>query len=248
MHEGRWSARLGLRGMPATSESGPLAVLLEAVRLDVAAAARQEPQRTPCPVHVQHVSTAAAVRLLRQAKADGLPLTAEAAPHHLLLTDELVATFDTSLRVNPPLRSEADRLAVVAALADGTIDCVGTDHAPHAPQEKEVPFEEALPGCVGLETAFPALYGGLVVPGALSLERLVDALSAAPSRCLGLPAPRLETGAVADLCVVDLDEAWTVGLGDLRGKGRNSPFLGRSVQGRVVMTVVGGARRYERAS
>ena len=247
MHEGRWSARLGLRGMPATSESGPLAVLLEALRLDVAAGERQRPRRSPCPVHVQHVSTAAAVRLLRQAKAEGLPVTAEATPHHLLLTDELVATFDTSLRVNPPLRSEEDRQAVVGALADGTIDCVGTDHAPHAPQEKEVPFEEAMPGCVGLETAFAALYGGLVVPGAVSLERLIDALSSAPSRCLGLPAPRLETGAPADFCVVDLDERWTVGVGDLRGKSRNCAFLGRGVQGRVVLTVVGGVRRYERA-
>jgi dihydroorotase len=197
-------------------------------------------------VHLQHVSAEASLRLLAEAKDEGLPVTAEATPHHLLLTDELVQTFDQNLRVNPPLRSEADRQALVAALREGLVDCIGTDHAPHAPHEKEVPFEQAASGTVGLETAFAALYGGLVAPGEVGLDRLVEAMSAAPCRCLGLQAPHLRVGAPADLCVVDLEEAWTVTPGDLRGKSRNSAFLGRPVQGRVLLTVVGGARRFQR--
>jgi dihydroorotase len=149
--------------------------------------------------------------------------------------------------VNPPIRSAADRDALVAALADGTIDCVGTDHAPHAPQEKEVPIEEALSGSTGLETAFAALHTSLVLTGRVSLGRLIDAMSAAPCRVLGLPAPRLARGAAADFCVADLDEVWTVTPAALRGKSRNCAFLGENLSGRVRMTVVDGARRFARA-
>jgi dihydroorotase len=244
MHEGRWSARLGLRGLPSTAESGPLAVAVEALRYTVAEAERLG--FSPTPLHVQHVSAAAALPLLVSARKEGLPLTAEVSPHHLLLTDERVRTFDPNLRINPPLRSEEDRVALVQALADGTIACVATDHAPHAPQEKEVPFEEAASGTVGLESAFATLYAGLVAPGRLPLERLVEALSSAPAACLGLPAPRLQEGAPADLCVVDLEEEWVFGEQDLRGKSRNSAFLGQPARGRVLLTVVDGARRHER--
>lgn len=281
MHEGKWSARLGLRGVSAAAESGPLARDLEIVRyvdaenkrlmgaggaacagapggaggsappkgsVQVSGAAGFKAGGSPVPlVHFQHLSAADSVRLLRRAKEEGLPVTAEVTPHHLLLTDERLSTFDQNLKVNPPLRSAVDRDALVAALADGTIDCVATDHAPHAPQEKEVPFEDALSGTVGLETAFAALYTGLVLTEALPLARLVEALSGAPSRVLGLPEPRLAAGASADFCVVDLTEIWKVTAATFRGKSRNSAFLGEPLTGRVRLTVVEGARRFSRA-
>lgn len=257
MHEGRWSARLGLRGIPTAAETGPLARDLEIV----AYAAREEERQTDEShersngggegsgrplVHFQHLSCAESVGLIRAAKDQGLPISCEVTPHHLVLTDEAVQSFDQNLKINPPLRCEEARRVLVAALADGTIDCVGTDHAPHAPHEKEVPFADALFGTVGLETAFAVLYETLVVSGDLSLDRLIDAMSTTPSRVLGMEAPRLEVGAPAHLCAVDLDEEWTVTTADLMGKCRNSAFLGRRVQGRVVLTVVAGARRFSR--
>lgn len=259
MHEGAWSARLGIRGIPGAAESGPLAQALEVLRHTCREAGSTPTSGgvgTPAspagvgtlatPIHFQHLSAGDSVRLVGRAKIEGLPVTAEASPHHLLLTDERVRSFNQNLKMNPPLRSSSDRDALVAGLAEGIIDCVATDHAPHAPHEKEVPFEDAPFGTVGLETAFAALYGGLVAPGRLGLGRLVDALSAAPCRCLGIEAPRLAAGAPARFCVVDLDEEWVVGPGDLVGKSRNSAFLGERVQGRVVMTVVEGTRRFVR--
>jgi dihydroorotase len=201
----------------------------------------------PPMVHFQHLSSLDSVRLLRRAKEEGLPVTAEATPNHLCLTDERLTSFDTNLKINPPIRSADDRAALVAALVDGTIDCIGTDHAPHAPQEKEVPIEDALCGSTGLETAFAALYSSLVVNGAVPLARLVDAMSAAPCRVLGLPAPRLAVGASADFCLADLAETWQVTPATLRGKSRNCAFLGETLTGRVRMTVVDGARRFARA-
>jgi dihydroorotase len=271
MHEGKWSARLGLRGVPAASESGPLARDLESIRYAAAeeerltasraaaagdgaagrAGAGGEAEFAPLQgvplVHFQHLSAADSVRLVAGAKREGLPVTAEATPHHLCLTDERLTSFDQNLKVNPPLRSAADREALIAGLADGTIDCIGTDHAPHAPQEKEVPIEEALSGSTGLETAFAALHTNLVLGGTLPLARLVQAMSSSPCRVLGLPAPRLAAGAIADLCVVDLDEVWTVTPATLRGKSRNCAFLGETLTGRVRLTVVDGARRFARA-
>lgn len=258
MHEGAWSARLGLKGVPGVCESGPVARDLELVRYAVAEEERLAASRGmrsagdsgACAgpiVHFQHLSSADSVRLIAAAKKDGLPVTAEATASHLCFTDERLASFDQNLRINPPIRSAADREALIAALADGTIDCIGTDHAPHARQEKEVPMEEALSGSTGLETAFAALHTGLVLTGRLPLARLVDAMSAAPCRVLGLQAPRLTAGAPADLCVVDLKEEWTVTPATLRGKSRNCTFLGETLTGRVRMTVVDGARRFERA-
>jgi len=250
MHEGAWSARLGIRGIPGAAESGPLAQALEVLRYtcgEVGTLTTPTGVATPAtPIHFQHLSAGDSVRLVGQAKSEGLPVTAEVSPHHLLLTDERVRTFDQNLKMNPPLRSSSDRDALVAGLAEGIIDCVATDHAPHAPHEKEVPFEDAPFGTVGLETAFAALYGGLVIDGRLSLARLIDALSAAPCRCLGIEAPCLAAGAPARFCVADLDEQWVVGPGDLAGKSRNSAFLGERVQGRVLLTVVEGARRFVR--
>lgn len=275
MHEGKWSARLGLRGIPAACESGPLARDLEIIRYvdaeerrlatarghggketgagtgrRVAAAERADtPGTAPATpmVHFQHLSCAESVRLARGAKHDGVKITAEATPHHLLFTDERLGRFDQNLKVNPPIRSGEDRATLVAALADGTIDCVGTDHAPHAPQEKEVPIEDALCGTTGLETAFAALHTGLVLTGAVPLGRLVEAMSGAPCRVLGLAEPRLAEGASADFCVVDLQETWQVTPETLRGRSRNCAFLGETLTGRVRMTVVDGARRFARA-
>jgi dihydroorotase len=243
MNEGRWSARLGLRGVPGPAESGPLAQAIETLRYTAREAEMMQQPATG--LHAQHLSSRGSLTLIRRAKEEGLPVSAEATPHHLLLTDERVQSFDPNLKMNPPLRSEEDRLALVQALAEGLIDCIATDHAPHAPHEKEVPFEEAPFGTVGLETAFAALHTGLVVAGLLPLGRLIESLSTSPCRCLGLPEPRLERGAPADLCVVDLDHRWTVTEADLAGKSRNSAFLGERLQGRVVLTVVDGARRFE---
>jgi dihydroorotase len=275
MHEGKWSARLGLRGIPVACESGPLARDLELIRYAAAeeerlaaargAAGATERARAAAPVsggrgqgrgapgwavplaHFQHLSAADSVRLVASAKREGLPVTAEVTPHHLFFTDEHLTGFDQNLRVNPPIRSGGDREALVSALADGTIDCVGTDHAPHAPQEKEVPIEEALSGSTGLETAFAALHTALVLSGRLPLARLVEAMSSGPCRVLGLPAPRLAAGAPADLCVIDREEQWTVTPATLRGKSRNCAFLGETLTGRPRLTVVDGARRFARA-
>lgn len=270
MHEGKWSARLGLRGIPVACESGPLARDLEIIRYAAAEEKRLAAGRAAGPatgasaatsgvsfsaeagrvtplVHFQHLSAADSARLVRCAKEERLPITAEATPLHLLLTDERLGSFDQNLKVNPPIRSAEDREALVMALADGTIDCIGTDHAPHAPQEKEVPIEDASSGSVGLETAFAALHTGLVLTGELTLARLVEAMSGAPCRVLGLSEPRLAKGAPADFCVADLAEAWEVTPAALRGKSRNCAFLGEKLTGRVRLTVVDGARRFARA-
>jgi dihydroorotase len=259
MHEGKWSARTGLRGIPATAETAPLARDLELVRYSHAEQRRVEAGLVGADsvsvhvasgvplVHFQHLSTAGSVELMRRAKLEGLPVTAEATPLHLLLTDERLTAFDPNCKVNPPIRSEDDREALIAALAEGVIDCIGTDHAPHTPHEKEVPLEQAAFGSIGLETAFAALYGGLVKPGRISLERLIEAMSAAPCRILGIPAPRLVEGESADFFVADLDEMWEVTPAALQGKSRNSAFMGETLTGRVRLTVVDGARRFARA-
>jgi dihydroorotase len=218
----------------------------EMKRLTVPGGAKPVRESRPL-VHFQHLSAADSVTLVRRGKKEGLPISAEVTPVHLVLTDERLCRFDQNLKINPPLRSEEDRAALVAALADGAIDCVGSDHAPHAPQEKEVPIEDALFGTTGLETAFAALHTGLVLKGSLTLARLVEVMSAAPCRLLGLEAPRLAVGAPADFCVVDLKETWEVTPAALSGKSRNCAFLGETLTSRVRMTVVGGARRYVRA-
>lgn len=259
MHEGKWSARTGLRGIPAAAETAPLAQDLELVRYSHAEQRRIESglagtgslsgdSASGVPlVHFQHLSTAGSVELMRRAKREGLPVTAEATPLHLLLTDERLTAFDPNCKVNPPIRSAEDREALITGLAEGVIDCIGTDHAPHAAHEKEVPLEQAAFGSIGLETAFAALYGGLVKPGRISLERLIEAMSAAPCRILGIPAPRLVEGAPADFFVADLNETWEVTPAALQGKSKNSAFMGETLTGRVCLTVVDGARRFARA-
>jgi dihydroorotase len=192
-------------------------------------------------VHVQHLSAVESVEAVAAAKARGVALTAEATPHHLLLTeDALLEELHTRLKTNPPLRTERDRQALVEGLRDGTIDCVATDHAPHARHEKEVPFEEAPMGTTGLETAFAALHHELVVPGVLSLAVLVERLTAGAA-VLGLPVPAIAPGEPANLTLVDLEATWQVGESGYESRSENCCFAGRTLQGRVVLTMAAGA-------
>ncbi|MGZ4200146.1 MAG: dihydroorotase [Thermoleophilia bacterium] len=228
MHEGAISAKLGLGGIPAIAESADVGRALEV--------ARYEHGR----LHLCHLSTALALEHLARARDLGVPVTAEATPHHLTMTDDLVTALDANLKMNPPLRPETDRRALVEALESGLVDCVATDHAPHAQQEKEVPFEAAAFGTTGLETAFAALYGALVVPGELALGVLVTRMSQAPALIAGLPVPTIAVGEQADLCLVDGAARWVVEAAALHSRSTNSAWLGRTLQGRVTLTVAAG--------
>jgi dihydroorotase len=236
MHEGDVSARLGLAGIPSVSESTLIA--------RDAALARYEDGR----IHIQHLSARESVEAVAAAKAAGVRITAEASPHHLTLTDQaLLENLDTRLKMNPPLRTEEDRAALVEGLRDGTIDCIATDHAPHAREEKEVAFEEAPMGTTGLETAFAAVYTELVLPGVLPLELVVDKLSAGAA-LLGLPLPTVQVGHPADFCLVDLEAEWDVGEHGYESRSENCCFSGRTLRGRVQATVAAGGIAYrERA-
>jgi dihydroorotase len=232
MHEGEVSARLGLAGIPSISESTLIA--------RDAALAGYEGGR----IHVQHLSARESVEAVAEAKARGVRITAEVSPHHLTLTDQaLLERLDTRLKMNPPLRAEADRQALIAGLRDGTIDCIATDHAPHAREEKEVPFEEAPMGTTGLETAFAAVYTELVLPGVLPLSLVVDRMSSGAA-AVDLPLPAIRTGEGANFCLVDLEAAWDVGEAGYESRAENCCFAGRSLRGRVVATVAAGAVAY----
>jgi dihydroorotase len=231
MHEGEVSALLGLAGIPPVSES------VHAAR-DCALAAYEGGR-----IHVQHVSARETVEAIERAKADGTRVTCEATPHHLVLSDEAVRTLDTNMKMNPPLRSEPDRQALIEALRSGVIDCVATDHAPHAREEKEQPFELAPMGVTGLETAFAALHTELVLPGVLDLALLVERMTAG-GEPFGLPIPRIEAGAPADLCLVDLDAEWEVGEAGYESRSANCAFAGRRLTGRVRITIAAGAVAY----
>jgi dihydroorotase len=227
MHEGAVSSRLGLRGWPRVAED-------IIVARDILLA-----EYTGARYHVAHVSTAGAVRLLREAKARGIRVTAEVTPHHLLLTHDALVGYNTACKVNPPLRETGDIEALREGLADGTIDCVATDHAPHGVLDKEVELAEAAPGMVGLELCLPLLLG-LVRDGAFPLARLLDALTAAPARVVGIDMPSLREGSHADLVLVDPQERWEINSAAFAGKSRNTPFMGRTVQGRILATVCEG--------
>jgi dihydroorotase len=190
-------------------------------------------------VHFQHLSCAESIEALRSAKAAGARVSAEACPHHLTLTAEEVRTLDSRFKMNPPLRAERDRRALVEGLRSGLIDCVATDHAPHASHEKEVPFEEAPMGTTGLETAFPALFTELVLPGELELVTVVERMTAG-SQLYGLPVPRIAPGEPANLCLVDLDARFEVGADGYASRSANCCFHGRLFQGRVLLTVAAG--------
>jgi dihydroorotase len=235
MHEGSVSARLGVAGIPSVSESTMVA-------RDCALAAYEDGR-----IHLQHLSARESVEAVAAAKARSAQVTCEASPHHLTLTHEDVATLDTRMKMNPPLRDEDDRRALVDGLRDGTIDCVATDHAPHARDEKEVAFEQAPMGTTGLETSFAALHTLLVEPGILPLGLVVDKLSSGAAT-LDLPLPRIAVGAPANLTLVDLAAEWTVGESGYESRSENSCFAGRRLRGRVLLTVAAGAVAYrERA-
>ena len=229
MNEGDRSAALGLRGIPAEAEE------LMAAR-DVALA-----RLTGCRLHLLHISTAGTVELVRRAKADGIRVTAEATPHHFSVTEELLESYDPNAKVNPPLRTEADRAAVIAGLADGAIDAIATDHAPHSWEEKDAEFLFAPPGLIGLETALALAITELVEPGHLTLSQLVERLSSTPAELIGLEGQgSLAEGAPANLTVFDPAAEWTVDAGAGYSKSRNTPFDGRTLHGRVLHTVYGG--------
>jgi dihydroorotase len=231
MHEGAISMALGLDGIPSISES-------TMIERD-AAIARYEDGA----IHILHVSAAESVAAVERARADGVRISAEVTPHHLVLTDEAVGSLDPRFKMNPPLRSGRDREALIDGLRSGTLGCIATDHAPHSREEKEAPFEEAPMGVTGLETAFAVLYTDLVLPGVISLELLVERMTAG-GEPYGLRPPGLAQGAPADLCLVDLDAGWTVGEAGYESRSGNSCFAGRELQGRVLMTLAAGAVAY----
>lgn len=231
MHEGTWSSRLGLAGIPAEAEE-----LMVARDLALA-------RRTGAACHLQHLSTAGAVELVRAAKAAGVAVTCEVTPHHLLLTDAELATFDPVFKVNPPLRTAADVDALRAAVADGTIDAIATDHAPHAPETKELPIDEAPCGMLGLETAFAVAVTALVVEAGVALDTVVAALSWRPAAIAGLAGEHggpVAVGRPANLCVLEATRRWVVDADDTASRSRNNPYAGRELTGRVRHTVLRG--------
>jgi dihydroorotase len=231
MHEGQWSSRLGMPGAPAEAEETMVGRDLALLRLTAPLGAR---------LHLQHLSTGRSLAAVRAAKADGLPVTAEVTPHHLSLTDAAVASYDPVFKVNPPLRSGGDVESVRAAVAAGTVDAIATDHAPHAQEDKERPFDQAPPGMLGLETALAVALTHTDVP----LAKLLALLSWQPARIAGLDGhghggPIVE-GAAANLCVVDPEEVWVVEPARLASRSRNTPFAGRKLTGRVRHTLLRG--------
>jgi len=223
MNEGPIARELGVAGIPNAAES----IMVER---EIALA-----ELTGAPIHIAHVSTRESVRAIREAKGRGVPVTAETAPHYFLLTDEAVRRHGADAKMNPPLRSEADRLAVRRGLADGTIDCIATDHAPHAPAEKAAGLAQAPNGIIGLETALPTSFS-LVADGTLSLPGLIARMSVVPARISGL---------AADITLIDPDREFTIDPSIFKSRSRNSPFVGMQVKGRAVMTIVGGKVVFE---
>jgi dihydroorotase len=232
MHEGTVSAELGFTGYPSVAES-----LMVERDLALAAYERQ-------PLHLLHLSAWESVQALRRARAEGVQATGEVTPHHLCLTDEAIRTLDPNLKMNPPLRSESDRTALIEGLKDGTITAIATDHAPHARHEKDVPFEAAPFGVTGLETAFASLYTQLVEPGILPLETLLERMSAGPARAYGLDEPRVAVGSAANLVVLDLNASYRITEETFRSRSVNSWLLGAAVKGKVRVTIAGGRLAY----
>ena len=232
MHEGEVAAKLGYPGIPSASES---IMVLRDIALS---------ELTGAPVHIAHVSAADSVRAIRDAKDRGIPVTAETAPHYFSITAEAVSTSGSHAKMNPPLRTRADREAICEGLADGTLDAIATDHAPHSSKEKDVPFDSAANGIIGLETAV-SLSLHLVRNGVLSLTRLVEKMSTNPARILGLESG-LRVGQPADITIIDPDVEYEVNSDDFQSLSRNTPFDGWQLKGRPVLTMVGGRVVYER--
>ena len=233
MHEGEVSAELGFTGYPSVAES-----LM--VERDLALAAYEGQ-----PLHLLHLSARESVEALRRARAAGVQATAEVTPHHLCLTEEAVRSLDPNVKMNPPLRAEEDRAALLEALRDGNISSIASDHAPHARHEKDVPFEAAPFGVTGLETAFSALYTYLVEPGVIPLETLLERLSSGPARAYGLDEPRVAVGASANLVLFDTRASWQVSESGFRSRSVNSWLLGKTLRGKVALTVANGRVAFE---
>ena len=228
MNEGDVSIRLGLRGWPNAAED---VIVSRNVILS---------SYTGAHIHMQHISSAASVDILRRAKSDGVRVTAEATPHHIAFTDEALATYDPNFKMNPPLRTEADRRAIIAGLKDGTLDCISTDHAPHTDYEKDKEFDYAPNGILGLETALAVVLDVLVRRSRFKLSHAIDLMTRRPARVLGLPAGTLLAGAAADICLFDPDESWVYDAKSGQSKSSNSPWSGRTLVGRVKTTIVDG--------
>ncbi len=232
MHEGFYSTLLGMSGIPAASEETMVARDVLLARM------------TGSHVHIAHLSTAGAAAAVRRAREEGVHVTCEVTPHHIALTDEAVQSFSTNLKMNPPLRSEEHRRAVVAAIAGGTIDAIATDHAPHHFDEKNIEFDLAPFGVIGLETAFSICYDRLVRRRVIDLSRLIDLMSCSPARIFKLPGGTLRPGSPADIALLDVNARFQV-TNTFQSKASNSPFIGETLQGRVVATIVGGMVQYD---
>ena len=233
IHGGKISTQIGLSGIPGLAEE---VIIARDIMLAESSGAK---------LHIAHISTAKSLELVRNAKAKGLPVTCEVTPHHLVLNEEACATFNTNTKMKPPLRSEADRLACVKALKEGLIDCIATDHAPHADFEKEKEFDYAPFGIIGLETAFPVLYKNLVLSNQISLACLVNALTSAPARVLGLPGGEICEGAPADITIINLAKETLFSEQNLLSKSKNTPWLNHSLPGRVMVTICNGNLTYQ---
>ncbi|MBW6513413.1 MAG: dihydroorotase [Candidatus Syntrophosphaera sp.] len=228
IHAGRISSKVGLTGIPGLAEE-------VIISRDIMLA-----ENTKSRLHIAHISTARSIELVREAKEQGIQVSCEVTPHHLILTEEACQDFDTNTKMKPPLRSEKDRQACVKALREGIIDCIATDHAPHADFEKAREFDHAPFGIIGLETAFPALYHHLVKTGDLSLERLAEALTSAPAQLLGLPESTLKQGNPADITIIDLEQNTSYKPENILSKSKNTPWLGQTLSGRVLYTFLEG--------
>lgn len=228
MHEGKWSVLLGFNGISSASEE-----LMVARNIILA-------RQIDWKIHMQHISAAESVELLRRARKRGIRVTGEATPHHITLTDQCIKKFDTNYKMNPPLRSEADRLAVIEGLADGTLTAIATDHAPHTQTAKMVEFDHAPFGIIGLETALPLSFTELVTKGVLTIPQLIEKFTTGPADILGMKNYSLAVGNPADITVIDPEAKWTVDKNKFFSKARNTPFDGYAVQGQVIMTIVNG--------
>jgi dihydroorotase len=232
MNEGFESVRLGLPGMPAAAED---IMVARDIRLAEITGGR---------LHIQHISTERSVALVREGKARGVRVTAEACPHHFTLTDERLRGFDSNFKMNPPLRTKADADAVIEGLKDGTIELIATDHAPHAPEKKMRELDQAPFGIIGLETLLPITILGLIEPGHLSWPEVIRKLTINPARLLGIPKGTLRPGADADVTIIDPNVRWTIDPESFRSKSRNTPYGGWEVRGRAHTVIVGGEVRY----
>ncbi len=234
MHEGEAATAMGLRGIPAASET-----VMVARNIVLA-------EMTGAKFHVAHMSTAGSVELVRQAKKKGLNVTAETAPHYWSLSDKSIKNYNSNFKMNPPLRSEEDVAAIRKALKEGIIDCIATDHAPHSSTEKQCEFDEAAFGIVGLETLFAVTYSHLVEPGVVSLSRAIELLTIAPSKIVGINKGTLSEGADADVAIFDITTDKKVDVNQFKSKGRNSPFNGWNLKGWADVTIVSGVIKYQR--